>query len=132
MRRSNTLDKLVATGRRKGGEGYGALPGDDGPAKRGDARRGAAPIEGLLGNVRETLLPTLQALSDLEERGVVLDGGYPSGKRSIMLVVEADSEEGAADAGGRARVGGGKRGGSQAAHPGGALGAEEPSGGVTL
>ena len=52
-------------------------------------------IEGLLGTVRESILPTLQALSDLKERGVVLDGGYPSGKRSIMLIVEADSEEGA-------------------------------------
>ena len=50
-------------------------------------------LEGLLGTVRETLLPTLEALSDLKERSVVLDGGYPSGKRSIMLVVEADSEE---------------------------------------
>ena len=50
-------------------------------------------LEGLLGHVRETILPTLEALSDLKERGVVLDGGYPSGQRSIMLVVEADSEE---------------------------------------
>ena len=50
-------------------------------------------IEGLLGSVRETILPTLQALSALKERGVVLDGGYPSGHRSIMLIVEADSEE---------------------------------------
>ena len=51
-------------------------------------------LEGLLGTVRETILPTLEALSALKERGVVLDGGYPSGKRSIMLIVEADSEEG--------------------------------------
>jgi hypothetical protein len=50
-------------------------------------------LEGLLGTVRETILPTLEALRDLKERGVVLDGGYPSGKRSIMLIVEADSEE---------------------------------------
>jgi hypothetical protein len=50
-------------------------------------------IEGLLGTVRETILPTLEALSALKERGVVLDGGYPSGKRSIMLIMEADSEE---------------------------------------
>lgn len=50
-------------------------------------------LEGLLGTVRETILPTLEALSALKERGVVLDGGYPSGQRSIMLVVEADSEE---------------------------------------
>ena len=50
-------------------------------------------LEGLLGTVRETILPTLEALSALKERGVVLDGGYPSGKRSIMLIMEADSEE---------------------------------------
>ncbi len=50
-------------------------------------------IEGLLGTVRESIVPTLEALSALKERGVVLDGGYPSGKRSIMLIVEADSEE---------------------------------------
>ena len=50
-------------------------------------------LEGLLGTVRETILPTLEALSALKERGVVLDGGYPSGERSIMLIVEGDSEE---------------------------------------
>ncbi len=61
------------------GAGYGAIPGDDGSTNRG--------------NARETILPTLEALSALKERGVVLDGGYPSGKRSIMLIVEADSEE---------------------------------------
>ena len=55
---------------------------------------GALPsIERLVGTIRETILPTLQALAALKERGVVLAGGYPSGKGSIMLVVEADSEE---------------------------------------
>ena len=51
-------------------------------------------IEGLLGTIRETVLPSLQALSDLKAQGRVLAGGYPSGQRSIMLIVEADSEEG--------------------------------------
>ena len=51
-------------------------------------------IEGLLGTVRETLLPSLEALSALKAQGRVLAGGYPSGQRSIMLIVEADSEEG--------------------------------------
>ncbi len=51
-------------------------------------------IEGLLGTVRETLLPSLEALSALKAKGRVLAGGYPSGQRSIMLIVEADSEEG--------------------------------------
>ena len=49
-------------------------------------------IEGLLGTVRETILPSLEALSALKAQGRVLAGGYPSGQRSIMLVVEADSE----------------------------------------
>ncbi len=51
-------------------------------------------IEGLLGTIRETVLPSLQALSALKAQGRVLAGGYPSGQRSIMLIVEADSEEG--------------------------------------
>ena len=56
---------------------------------------GALPsIEGLLGTVRETILPSLEALSALKAQGRVLAGGYPSGQRSIMLIVEADSEEG--------------------------------------
>ncbi len=51
-------------------------------------------IEGLLGTIRETVLPSLQALAALRAQGRVLAGGYPSGQRSIMLIVEADSEEG--------------------------------------
>ena len=51
-------------------------------------------IEGLVGTIRETVLPSLEALIALKARGRVLAGGYPSGQRSIMLVVEADSEEG--------------------------------------
>ncbi len=54
---------------------------------------GALPsIERLVGTLRETILPTLEALAALKQRGVVLAGGYPSGKGSIMLVVEADSK----------------------------------------
>ena len=37
-------------------------------------------IEGLLGTIRGTILPTLEALSDLKERGVVLDGGTRAGR----------------------------------------------------
>jgi hypothetical protein len=51
-------------------------------------------IEGLLGTIRKTILPSLEALSALKAQGKVLAGGYPSGQRSIMLIVEADSEEG--------------------------------------
>jgi hypothetical protein len=49
-------------------------------------------IEGLLGTIRKTVLPSLEALSALKAQGRVLAGGYPSGQRSIMLIVEADSE----------------------------------------
>jgi hypothetical protein len=51
-------------------------------------------IEGLLGTIRKTVLPSLEALTALKAQGRVLAGGYPSGQRSIMLIVEADSEEG--------------------------------------
>ena len=60
-----------------------------------DAPDGSLPsIEGLLGTIRETVLPSLEALAALKAQGRVLAGGYPSGRRSIMLIVEADSEEG--------------------------------------
>ena len=51
-------------------------------------------IDGLVGTIRKTILPSLEALSALKAQGRVLSGGYPSGQRSIMLIVEADSEEG--------------------------------------
>jgi hypothetical protein len=51
-------------------------------------------IEGLLGTIRERILPSLEALTALKAQGKVLAGGYPSGQRSIVLIVEADSEEG--------------------------------------
>ena len=47
----------------------------------------------LVGTIRETILPSLEALIALKAQGKVLAGGYPSGQRSIMLIVEADSEE---------------------------------------
>ena len=51
-------------------------------------------FEVLVGTIRETILPSLEALIALKAQGKVLAGGYPSGQRSIMLIVEADSEEG--------------------------------------
>jgi hypothetical protein len=51
-------------------------------------------IEGLLGTIRQRVLPSLEALAALKAQGSVLAGGYPSGRRSIVLIVEADSEEG--------------------------------------
>ncbi len=51
------------------------------------------PIDRLVGVVRESILPSLEALADLEGRGRVVTGGYPVGERFVVLVVEADSEE---------------------------------------
>ena len=50
-------------------------------------------FEALAGTIRETILPSLESLIALKAQGKVLAGGYPSGQRSIMLIVEADSEE---------------------------------------
>ncbi len=50
-------------------------------------------LEALVGTIRETILPSLEALIALKAKGKVLAAGYPSGQRSIMLIVEADSEE---------------------------------------
>ena len=47
----------------------------------------------LVGTIRQTILPSLEALIVLKAKGKVLAAGYPSGQRSIMLIVEADSEE---------------------------------------
>ncbi len=51
------------------------------------------PIDRLVGVVREAILPSLEALTDLEARGKVVTGGYPEGERFLVMVVEADSEE---------------------------------------
>jgi hypothetical protein len=51
------------------------------------------PVDRLVEVVRDSILPSLEALTDLEERGRVVMGGYPVGQRFIVMVVEADSEE---------------------------------------
>ena len=51
------------------------------------------PIDRLVEVMRESLLPSLGALANLEGRGRVVTGGYPVGERFVVLVVEADSEE---------------------------------------
>jgi Muconolactone delta-isomerase len=51
------------------------------------------PINRLAEVVREAILPSLEALTDLERRGRVVTGGYPEGERFLVMVVEADSEE---------------------------------------
>jgi muconolactone delta-isomerase len=51
------------------------------------------PIDGLVEVVREAILPSLEALTNLKARGKVVTGGYPEGERFLVMVVEADSEE---------------------------------------
>ncbi len=51
------------------------------------------PINRLAEVVREAILPSLEALTNLERRGRVVTGGYPEGERFLVMVVEADSEE---------------------------------------
>ena len=51
-------------------------------------------IESVVGLMRSTLLPSLEALLALKARGKVVAGGYPSGRQQrLMLIMEADSEE---------------------------------------
>jgi hypothetical protein len=51
-------------------------------------------IESVVGLMRSTLLPSLEALLALKAQGKVLTGGYPSGQQQrLMLIMEAESEE---------------------------------------
>ena len=43
--------------------------------------------------VREAILPSLEALKDLQAKGKVLAGGHPVGQRYILMYMEAESEE---------------------------------------
>ena len=43
--------------------------------------------------VTEKILPSLDALKDLQSKGKVLAGGHPVGQQYVMLFMEAESEE---------------------------------------
>jgi muconolactone delta-isomerase len=43
--------------------------------------------------VTEKVLPSLDALKDLQSKGKVLAGGHPVGQHYVMLLMEAESEE---------------------------------------
>jgi hypothetical protein len=43
--------------------------------------------------VTEKILPSLDALKDLQSKGKVLAGGHPVGQHYVMLIMEAESEE---------------------------------------
>jgi muconolactone delta-isomerase len=51
------------------------------------------PIDQLARVVRKAILPSLEALRELQAQGKVVTGGYPIGDRFMVFVVEADSEE---------------------------------------
>ena len=57
---------------------------------------GAAPLtlERLTNLLREAIVPTLETLLDLkEQRGKEILGGYLEGQQSMVLIMQADSEE---------------------------------------
>jgi muconolactone delta-isomerase len=43
--------------------------------------------------VMEKILPSLEALKDLQSKGKVLAGGHPVGQRYVVLFMEAESED---------------------------------------
>ena len=43
--------------------------------------------------VKEAILPSLEALQDLQSKGKVLAGGHPVGQRYIIMFMEGESEE---------------------------------------
>jgi hypothetical protein len=54
------------------------------------------PLDRLAGLLREAILPSLpsvESLIDLRSRGTIVTGGYPMGHRSIVFVMQAESEE---------------------------------------
>ena len=51
------------------------------------------PVEQLARVIRESILPSVEALVPLRDQGKVLTGGYPIGESFMVFVVEAESEE---------------------------------------
>ena len=51
------------------------------------------PTAELLRLVKQAILPSLEALASLEALGKVRMAGYPEGEQTVMLIVEADSQE---------------------------------------
>ncbi len=43
--------------------------------------------------VLDSILPSLEALKDLQSKGKVLAGGHPVGQRYVVLFMEAESED---------------------------------------
>ena len=51
------------------------------------------PLDRLAGFIQDALLPSVECLIDLRSSGKIVAGGYPTGHRSIVFVMEAESEE---------------------------------------
>lgn len=51
------------------------------------------PPEGLIGLLRQSVLPGEEALVRLESEGKILAGGFPVGERAIAFVIEAESNK---------------------------------------
>jgi muconolactone delta-isomerase len=43
--------------------------------------------------VAKVILPSLEALKDLQSKGKILAGGHPVGQRYVVFFMEAESEE---------------------------------------
>src|SRR5829696_3604228 len=50
-------------------------------------------LEELTEIVTEAILPSLQALTDLQSKGKILGGGHPVKQRYIVMIMEAESED---------------------------------------
>jgi Muconolactone delta-isomerase len=51
------------------------------------------PIDQLVTVVRDAVLPSIESLISLKAQGKVVTGGYPQGQSSLVLIMEADSDE---------------------------------------
>jgi muconolactone delta-isomerase len=51
------------------------------------------PPEGVVGVLRQAVLPSIEALVRMESEGKILAGGIPVGERGAAFIVEADSNE---------------------------------------
>lgn len=51
------------------------------------------PVDQLARVMRESILPSVEALIQLTVQGKVITGGYPIGDRFMVFIVEAESEE---------------------------------------
>ena len=51
------------------------------------------PIDELAAVIRDAILPSVESLIDLQSKGKIVTGGYPVGQRTLVFIMEAESEE---------------------------------------